>query len=298
MNSFDNNWVSTSEQSFQNRQLFNKDEWARRKKAERQELYELADSTTQAVSMDGGKFQAYLDVQARFDRYSTTNALLILAQMPQATQVKDFDGWKNAGFSVKRHPQRISILEPGGEYQRGDGSVGTFYNVKKVFDISQTTSKAKAQPTVKVNDRLLLKALIYRSPVPIQMTDELPNHMGAYYDHEQQTIFVRRGMSATDIFHSVSMELACAEIAAAKGSYTRETAGFAAYSVSYLLCQRFGIDVNGYDFRQTPDHFRDSGPKDIRAALTEIRDTAETISVRMTRVLEQNKAPRIKEQER
>ena len=70
--------------------------------------------------------------------------LLILAQKPDATQLKDFDGWKDAGASIKRQQKGISILEPGEEYEREDGSIGTSYNVKRVFDISQTTARAKA----------------------------------------------------------------------------------------------------------------------------------------------------------
>lgn len=298
MENYDDIFVSALEQNPQNGQSFDKDAWAERKKAERQELYDLADSTAEAVSMDGGKFQSYLDVQACFDRYSTTNALLILAQMPQATEVKDFDGWKDAGASVKRRAQRISILEPGSEYKREDGSIGTYYNVKKVFDVSQTTARGKAQPAASMDERLLLKALIHKSPVPMQMVDELPNRMGAYYDHDQQVIFVRRGMDAASLFRSVSMELACAELATVNGGYAREDAGFAAYSVSYMLCQRYGIDTSGYDFRQLPDSFRDSDPKSVRAALTEMRDTAGAISTRMSRVLEQSRAPKSKEQER
>lgn len=277
---------------------FDKDAWAERKKAERQSLYDLADATAEAVSADGGKFQAYLDVQARFDRYSATNALLVLAQMPQATQVRDYDGWKDAGVSVKRQPKHISILEPGDEYKREDGSIGTYYNVKKVFDISQTTARGKVQPTVSMDERLLLKALIHRSPVPMQMADTLPNDMGAYYDHDQQVIFVRRGMEASDIFRSVSKELAHAELAAANGGYTRQDAAFAAYSVSYLLCRKYGVDVSGYDFSRLPDSFRESDPQGVRAVLTEIRDTAGEISGRMYRALEQNRQAKSREQER
>lgn len=277
---------------------FDKDAWAERKKAERQTLYDLADATAEAVSADGGKFREYLDVQARFDRYSATNALLVLAQMPQATQVRDYDGWKDAGVSVKRQPKHISILEPGDEYKREDGSIGTYYNVKKVFDISQTTARGKLQPTVSLDERLLLKALISRPPVPMQMADTLPNDMGAYYDHDQQVIFVRRGMEASDIFRSVSKELAHAELAAANDNYTRKDAAFAAYSVSYLLCRKYGVDVSGYDFSRLPDSFRESDPQGVRAVLTEIRDTAGEISGRMYRALEQNRQPKSKEQER
>lgn len=298
MNNFDDLFDAQGGQSYPGNQSFDKDAWAEKKKAERQSVFDLADATAGAVCTDGNKFREYLDLQARFDRYSATNALLILAQMPQATQVRDYDGWKDSGVSVKRRPKAISILEPGDEYRREDGSIGTYYNVKKVFDVSQTTARGKVQPTVSMDGRLLLKALIHRPPVPMQMADDLPNHMGAYYDHDQQVIFVRRGMDAPDIFRSVSKELAHAELAAVNGDYTREGAAFTAYSASYLLCRKYGIDASGYDFGRLPDSFRESDPQSVRAALSEIRDTAGEISGRMARVLEQSKQPKSREQER
>ena len=298
MSNFDDLFDAQGGQPYPGGQSFDKGAWAERKKAERQSVFDLADATAGAVCTDGNKFREYLDLQARFDRYSATNALLILAQMPQATQVRDYDGWKDSGVSVKRRPKAISILEPGDEYRREDGSIGTYYNVKRVFDVSQTTARGKVQPTVSTDGRLLLKALIHRPPVPMQMVDDLPNHMGAYYDHDQQVIFVCRGMDAPDIFRSVSKELAHAELAAVNGDYTREGAAFTAYSASYLLCRKYGIDASGYDFGRLPDRFRESDPQSVRAALSEIRDTAGEISGRMTRVLEQSKQPKSREQER
>ncbi len=298
MNSFDDIFESSAVRNDRNAQPFDKDAWAEKKQAERQAVYEMADTAAAEVCADGEKFRAYLDTQIRFDRYSATNALLILAQMPKATQLKDFDGWEDAGTSIKRRQKGISILEPGNEYTREDGTVGTTYNVKKVFDISQTTARAKIQPTVSVDDRLLLKALIHRPPVPIQMVDDLPGNMGALYDHEQQVIFVRRGMDAPDIFRSVSMELAHAEIGATRENYTRDGAAFPAYCASYMLCKKNGVDVRGYDFSALPENLRESDPQTQRAALSEIRDTAAGISARMSRVLEQSKAPKSKGQER
>ena len=280
MSNFDDIFEGNAPRKGQTNQPFDKEAWAEKKQAERQAVYDLADSTAEAVSADGSKFQAYLDVQTRFSRYSATNVLLILAQKPDATQLKDFDGWKDAGASIKRQQKGISILEPGEEYEREDGSIGTSYNVKRVFDISQTTARAKAQPSVSMDDRLLLKALISRPTVPIQMVDDLPNHMGALYDHDQQVVFVRRGMDAADIFRSVSKELAHAEIAAVTKDYTREGAAFAAYSVSYMLCREYGIDASGYDFSRLPDSFRESDAQSIRAVLSEIRDTVLPIGTR------------------
>lgn len=272
--------------------------WAEKKQAERQGVYELADKTAQEITADGGKFRSYLDLQARFGRYSATNALLIYAQMPLATQLRDFDGWKATGAFIKKQQKGISILEPGKEYARDDGSVGVSYDVKKVFDVSQTTSRARAQPTMKLDDRTLLSALISHPPVPIQTTDALPDDMGALYDPAQQVIFVRRGMDAPSIFRSVSYELAHAELDAARAGYDRASASFSAFCISYLLCRKNGVDVSGYRFDTLPDAFRAQDAQNIRASLSEIRDISERVSTRMYRAAEQMKAAKSKEQER
>ena len=56
---------------------------------------------TALVHVGAGKL-AYLDVQARFDLYSVSNAILIAAQCPEATKLADFDTWKADGVYVKR----------------------------------------------------------------------------------------------------------------------------------------------------------------------------------------------------
>ena len=147
-------------------------------------------------------------------------------------------------------------------------------------------------------DSSVVAALIHRSPVQIQGVDELPNSMGALYDREQDVIFVRRGMEAHDIFRSLSKELAHAELAYTTPDYNRQDAAFAAYSVSYVVCKRYGIDVSGYDFSRMPERFKETEPKDIRAELSAICDAAKEITGRMHRALEKDKAPKNKEQER
>lgn len=298
MSNFDDIFSGQGDKPRWNDQPFDKEAWAAKKQEERNELYSLADQTAAEISKDGDKFKQFLDVQSRFERYSSTNALLILAQMPEATQLKDFDGWKEAGVSVQRKPRSVKILEPGKEYDREDGTRGTSFEVKRVYDVSQTRGRVRSAPAVKLDDRVLLKALIHRSSVPIQTVDSLPNNMGAMYDHNQQVIFVCRGMGAEDIFRSVSKELAHAEIAGMRQDYNRSDAAFAAYSASYLLCKRYGVDVLDYNFSRLPTSFRERNPQQVRETLTEIRDTANQISTRMYRAMEQNRAPKAKEQER
>ena len=68
---------------------FDKAEWAAQKQAQRKEAYELIDNTCAEMMISGDSFRQYLDVQGRFDRYSVANAILVSAQMPEETQLKD-----------------------------------------------------------------------------------------------------------------------------------------------------------------------------------------------------------------
>ena len=136
---------------------FDKEAWAANKKAERDEVYALADATAEAVCADSGKFRDYLDVQAAFRSYSATNALLILATKPDARRLGDKDFWRDQGVYIKRQEfgRPIKIVESNGEYTRDDGSIGVSYNIKRVYDISQTTARTRAPQAASHDARAL-----------------------------------------------------------------------------------------------------------------------------------------------
>ena len=59
MNNFDDLFDAQGSQPYPGGQPFDKDAWAEKKKAERQSVFDLADSTAGAVCTDGGKFREY-----------------------------------------------------------------------------------------------------------------------------------------------------------------------------------------------------------------------------------------------
>lgn len=270
-------------------QPFDKEAWAEKKKAERESVYAMLDKMTGEVSANGDKFQQYLDIQSRFNQYSVGNALLIMAQMPKATKLKDFDSWKENHVSLQKKQKHICILEPGNEYQREDGSIGTSYNVKKVFDISQTKARRGLEPQ-KPGERSVLMALVSHTPVPMQTVEQLDNPgMGALFDAAEKKIYVKKGMGATDIFRSVTQELAHAELALAMDDYNRGENTFRAYCVSYMLCKQYGFETEQFVFDKLPDGFAQAETQTVRAELGVIRDVANNISGRMERILAQEK---------
>jgi len=294
-----NNFDDIFEPAPQNNE-FDKEAWAAKKKAERDERYATADATAEEVCTDGGKFRDYLDVQANFRYYSATNALLILHDNKNASKLGDKDFWRDQGVYIKRQEfnRPIKIVESNGEYTRDDGSIGVSYNIKRVYDISQTTARIKKPQPVSHDARALFNALIYKRPVDIRSVDELPNDASAIYDHEQEVIFVCRGLDADNLFCGLSKALAEAEIALTTDEYIPENASYKAHCVSYILGRQFGFEVSDYEFGNPSDFLRTDDPQEIRAELSEIRDTAYDISARMARALEKEKAPRNNEQER
>ena len=275
--------------------------WQVKEEKHRKEAYATLDKIFGEFSEGTGSMEAYLDVQSRFPFHSARNALLIEAKCPHAERIHDEKGWKDMGVTVLEEEKRlpIIILEPGKAYRREDGSVGQNFYAKEVYDISQTTARDEAQPQVSYDDRLLLKGLIASSPVPIRAVEELPQGRGAVYDPEQNAILVKKGMDAPDTFRCVSLEAANVQLAQSHEGYSREAEGYKAYAVSYMLCQRYGVDVKGYDISRLDGVLQGQDPREeVPAALTDMRDTFKEMNGRMARAMGLTRASRQKEQER
>ena len=130
------------------------EEYAAKKKAEKEAIYQLLDNTASEVVQSPEKFKAYLDVQSRMDRYTANNALLMYKQFPQASQIKEFDDWAAEGVKVNKGSKTFIILDPY-EYTKKDGTIGIDFNLKRVLDVSQTNGKRPAAPTANRDPRKL-----------------------------------------------------------------------------------------------------------------------------------------------
>lgn len=274
---------------------FNKEEWAAQKQAQRQEAYALIDATCSEMMADGGAFQQYLDVQGRFDRYSVNNAILVSAQMPEATQLKDYGSWKQSRVYVNKDAQKVTILEPGKEYERDDGSKAVGYNAKIVYDVSQTSAKDRQETPEPKSMRELVSAMIDASPVSFVPVDDL--EMPAFYDSGQQTIFIRTGLSEEQLFVCMSKEVAAAVFDFKHGE-SRDASDFKSFCVAYMVSSRYGVDTRGFHFDKLPQEYDGMDTQAFKSELGSMRDVLGEIQSDMYKSMEKNKPPKSKEQER
>ena len=274
---------------------FDKEEWAAAKQAQRKEAYELIDNTCSEMVASGDSFRQYLDVQGRFDRYSVVNAILVSAQMPEATQLKEYSKWKANRVYVNKDAQKIIILEPSKEYTRDDGTKAVSYNAKAVYDISETSAKSRQEAPEPKSMRELVSAMIDASPANFQPVEEL--EVPAFYDSSQQTIFVRTGLSEEQLFVCMSKEVAAA-VFDFKYNESRDASDFKSFCVAYMVSSRYGVDTRGFNFGKLPKEYEGMDTQAFKGELGSMRDVLGEIQSDMYKSMEKNKPPKSKEQER
>lgn len=285
-----------SNASSQESNTFDRNAWIKKKQEERKGAYDLIDKTASEIVNDNEKFKTYLDVQGRMDKYSVGNALLITAQMPNATQLKEFVDWKEAGAFIKKNATSITILEPGEPYTRADGTQATSYNPKKMFDISQTTFRQNNR-VLGYDEKTKLTALLKDCPVNVKAVDEIDGtNIVAQWNKKDNVLYVKRGGETKDIFRELSSELARVGLEET-GNVSLDN--FKCKCTSYMLCKKYGIDVSSFDLSSIPDSLKSMSSSEIRNELGTMRNALEDINSRMNQHFESiSKKAKSKEQER
>ena len=275
------------------------DEWKEKKQAEKEAVYQMIDDTATSVVQDGEKFRAFLDTQARLDRYSAANALLIYNQYPQATQLKDFNDWAEEKVSISKGAKSISILEPV-EYTRQDGSTGISYNVKKMFDVSQTNGRQTPAVSANRDPKALITTMLDACPVEVEATNELPYpNMAAFYNNEKQTLYVKRNVGdSVAVAQCVAQELGHAQLSINSDTYSRRDMGFQAVCIGYMICKKYGVDTQNFAIDRIPESLKEKEPKEIRAELSKTRNAMSEINSRISEELYRKKQERSKDHER
>lgn len=193
----------------------------------------------------------------------------------------------------------LSILEPV-EYTKNDGSTGIAYNVKKVFDVAQTSGKKPAAPTLDRDPRKLVAIMLDTAPIDVSTVEELPSpNMGAFYKNEDQTLYIKRDIgNSVALCQCVAQELGHAQLAMNCEAYSRRDMGFSAVCVGYMLCRKFGVDVQNFAIDRIPEELAGKSPKEIRAELSKTRSAMSEIGSRVSEEIYRRRADRNKEQKR
>lgn len=233
-------------------------------------------------------FRLFLDVQAKFHRYSWHNSMLIASQRPDATRVAGFKKWQELGRHVCKGEREIAIFAPC-PFKRtvttDDGQEetrqGLYFKVVHVFDVAQTDGQDL--PDVEVPDvQTVADALLARLErvatmrgIGVAFTDLESGHYGL---SKGGAIDLANGHATGQQAKTLAHELAHEALhkgPKTRGNLDRNTAELEAESVAYVVCRHVGLDVEVRASRYIALWGGDS--KALRDSLERISTTARDI---------------------
>lgn len=149
-----------------------------------------------------------------------------------------------------------------------NGRKASGYNIGKVFDITQTRGRPVPPPANYQVDELVAAA-IESSPVPIQISDSLPDGIQAQYVSKNRTIYVRNGMDAGTTLCAVVRE--CAQADFHKDyTYNRQAYAAPSYCAAYMVAHRYGLDTAAFNFDRVVALYGNLGKEQQRGFLTDV----------------------------
>lgn len=168
------------------------------------------------------------------------------------------------------------------------------YKVVSVFDVSQTEGKPLPQLASDLNGNVqqyevFMEALRRSSPVPMEIRP-IAGDTDGYFNTTNQSITIRDGMSQVQTVCAAVHEIAHAKLhnyekergTAAAGDETaekvkpkdRHTEEVEAESISYAVCQYYGIETSENSFGYIATWSQGKELKELRASLETISKTA------------------------
>lgn len=284
-------------------------DWMESRDKRADELHQITDKLEKGVKdvFQSDKYKQFLNVMAKFPKYSVNNTMLIMMQRPDAQLCQSFTGWKQMGRYVKRGEKGISILAPapykiereqtklddkGRPVFDADGEpvkekvevTIRAFKVVKTFDLAQTDGKEL--PTIGPNELVgsidgypkLLQALQEISPVPVSF-ELIDGGAKGYYNLENKSIVIQEGMSEVQTIKTLLHEMAHQklhdkDIVPEAKDITRNGKEVEAESVAYVVCQHYGINTSDYSFSYVVGWSEGKETPELKASLDKIRQTA------------------------
>ena len=263
---------------------------------------------------ESDRYRSYLSTMSRFHKYSVNNTLLIHLQMPDATLVAGFNTWKNKfGRYVKRGEKGIQVIAPvtsqrnvrepaldkdtkepildaaGNAVMEEHAVRITRFKPVTVFDVSQTDGKPLPKLAQTLNGSVeqydaFLEALRRSAPVPIEF-EPMAAGTDGYFSADDQRIAIRDGMSQVQTISAIVHEVAHSKLhdydrivdAETPITKDRRTEEVEAESISYSVCQYYGIETAENSLGYIASWSKGKDLKELKTSLETIQKTASVL---------------------
>jgi hypothetical protein len=214
-----------------------------KRQAERDELSDLQSEAVLKVMSDPEWFKKFLTLQARNTGLSPGNIALALSQSggKELSQLATAEKWRDGGSAVKPEEREngIKVFVPK-PYEK-EGALRKGYEVGRLYDIAQTDGKNPLRRTILTSEddlRAAGEALMFAARVSVQETAGR-----AQYDPKSRTIYLNEHAAPEKAFYDLVHGVSAARIQGGKADLNVKAYLPEISSISYMVCQGFGLDA-------------------------------------------------------
>lgn len=250
----------------------------------KKKLNKIQKEVDQAIEriFKNGEFQRYLEVVARFPKYSLHNVMMIVSQKPNATLVMGYKAWQELGRQVQKGEKAIKIFAPifekklqpkidpetnepirdeKGRTVMEKKEILKGFRFVNVFDVSQTQGKELfdirklIREDLKESERiqsLYKHFLAHLNKNRIEVKEEVlddPNIKG-YYDRAKHLIRINASVENTSLkFKTLIHEYAHAQLHHKDSDMQKLPRGHKeaqAEAVAFIVSKYYGLDTEPY----------------------------------------------------
>lgn len=259
------------------------EEYITQKNEKREVVNQYINSALEKVSHEPTAYLHFLEMQTKLN-LTATNVLAVMAQMPNATMLKDFDRWNKQNCRLKKGCHHVKIFDAASSFTRADGTNGYYYPIKQMYDISQLKNPPIIRPPHYTGYQLI-SAFTDKAAVPTAIVDDI-ELSSVQYNHLNKRIEVPQGLDNATMVSGIATAM-CASILASKdeGFNQNSYKAFCADSVGYMICNKYAIPCSK-EFAQKAESFMGSEDADtVKDMLSTTGEVYKEISARVERGL-------------
>lgn len=270
------------------------------------EAKSVVDAGINQMLEDPEQWRQWATTFAKFHHYSPGNVLLIMSQMPDASQVAGYHAWQSLGRQVQAGEHGITILAPVIRKRQEDEHVGSEspkrapsglvgFRAATVFDVSQTQGRDLALPTPQLLNGAdlvdLLGSLTAVVGVPVVMAESstLGGANGVWRPSEG-TITIASDRSpdhqTKTLLHEWAHATGIPDPTAAMDRHVGSEE-IVAETTAYVLAQRMGIDTSQYTIPYV-GHWAQGDPQKVLALTQSVSQRVQAMSTTLEQHAEQD----------
>jgi len=305
---------------------------AEQKNNREQQLREYTERLEQGIQdiFESGRYADYLTTLSRFHSYSARNTVLIHMQNPNATRVAGFSAWKKnfsrnvmkgekgikifapAPFTITKEMEKIDLDtqlpvldENGNPVMEEVKTTIPAFKVVSVFDVSQTDGKPLPVLAENIEGDVaqydLFRQALEQSTAYSVSYEPMADDTDGIANAETKHIRIREGMSEVQTVSALVHEMSHAELhnaeipegeTYAERAARRNREEVEAESISFVVCQHFGIETDANSFGYIVNWSSDKELAELKASLDTIKKTAskmiDTIDARFSEIKQEH----------